>query len=347
MKYKRTSESDRTRIFETYKRGEDWRTLATTLGVNCKTAYKWLLKDQETPLHKGGNFSKKTPHIINKLVSTIEDNCLATLADLKKNISEEFSMNVCTSTIRNWLDGSLITLKNTRKVVDNMNKEENKTKRATYIEHLLQHRSEGRTLIWTDETNFNLYCKRSQGRSRIGTRASVVLPASKGANLHCIGPITSGSLLLFTTRRGAFKSDACLECFRELARTCQNTGIEHPTFIIDNAPAHCKVESIVVEFPQVKVLRLAPYSYLLNPIELMWSVFKSHLKRMLQEEMPRILNMTQAVGIPVCEQRMQQMEHIAGEAIRFVTPIMLTSFCNRVERYYATVSRQEDLKELP
>ena len=157
-----------------------------------------------------------------------------------------------------------------------MNNNENKVKRAAYIEQLFQHRSEGRTLIWTDETNFNLYCKRSQGRSRIGTRASVVLPASKGANLHCIGAMTSASIVLFTTRRGAFRADDCIEWFRELAVTCENNGIEQPTFIIDNAPAHCRLECICEEFPNVKLLRLAPYSYLLNPIELLWSCLLLH-----------------------------------------------------------------------
>uniref|UniRef100_A0A6A7FWY1 Tc1-like transposase DDE domain-containing protein n=1 Tax=Hirondellea gigas TaxID=1518452 RepID=A0A6A7FWY1_9CRUS len=227
-----------------------------------------------------------------------------------------------------------------------MNKEENKVKRSTYMNKLFENRAEGRSLIWIDETNFNLYCKRSQGRSRIGTRASVVVPASKGSNLHCIGAMSSSALVLFTTRRGAFKANDCLQWFRDLVDACEGQGIHNPTFIIDNAPTHCRLENIIQEFPHVKLLRLAPYSYLLNPIELMWNIFKSHLKRMLQERMPRILNITHVPGLSMAEQRMRELEQIANESIAFITPNMSMGFSNRVERYYPMASR-EDLKELP
>ncbi len=43
---------------------------------------------------------------------------------------------------------------------------------------------------------------------------------------------------------------------------------------------------------------------------------------------------------------MVELEQIA-EAIAHITPNMLLRFVNRVERYYGTASREEDLKELP
>ena len=104
----------------------------------------------------------------------------------------------------------MITLKKVRNSTNNLNNEENKPKRATYINQLFENRAEGKNLIWVDETNYNLYCRRSQGRSKIGSRASVLVPVSKGSNLHCIGAMSSNSLVLFTTR-SAFKSDDCLQ----------------------------------------------------------------------------------------------------------------------------------------
>ena len=81
-----------------------------------------------------------------------------------------------------------------------------------------------------------------------------------------------------------------------------------------------------------EITRLAPYSYLLNPIELMWSTFKSNVKRMLQEMMPDILSMNQAAVLPVYEQRMRELEAVACNAIALLTPNMMTSFVNRVEK---------------
>ena len=89
-----------------------------------------------------------------------------------------------TTTMKNWLDGELISLQNARPVIHNVNVPDNKIKRMQYLETLFDARANGRTLIWIDETNFNLYRRRKEGRSKIGTRAAVVLPSSKGAYLH-------------------------------------------------------------------------------------------------------------------------------------------------------------------
>ena len=60
------------------------------------------------------------------------------------------------------------------------------------------------------------------------------------------------------------------------------------------APFHGNFNSILRRDHPV-----SPHSYLLNPIELMWSAFKSNAKRMLQERMPDILSMNQAAVLPV------------------------------------------------
>ena len=115
---------------------------------------------------------------------------------------------------------------------------------------------------------------------------------------------------------------------------CTQQGIENPTIKIDNAPAHSRLETICEEFSHVRILRSAPYSCLLNPIELMWRAFKSNVKRMLQESMPDIWPMNQATGLSVYEQRMRELEAVAGNAIALLTPNMLTLFANKVQKYY-------------
>ena len=78
----------------------------------------------------------------------------------------------------------------------------------------------------------------------------------------------------------------------------------------------------------------------------MWSAFKSNVKRMLQERMPDFLRMDQAAVLPVYEQRVRELEVVAGNAIAILTPNMLTSFSNRVEKkHYPMAMRQDDIKE--
>ena len=141
---------------------------------------------------------------------------------MQENIRCSFNFTVGINTVKNWLDGELFSLKNVRPTVDNMNREENRVKRAEYMEKLFDARSEGRTLVWIDETNYNLYLRRKEGRSKIGCRSAVILPASKGANLHCIGAMTSSQLVLFTTRRSSFKGQEFKELIRELIEQCNS-----------------------------------------------------------------------------------------------------------------------------
>ena len=154
-------------------------------------------------------------------------------------------------------------------------------------------------MIWTDETNFNLYCKRRDWRSKTGTMgAFVIIPASKGENLHCIVAVTSNDLLLFSKRRRAFKTDDCANWFQELIELCNELRFQEPTIIFGNAPTHCTVETLDEQYPHVQFfffffirtlflrnfkdpvqfLILAPYSYLLNVIELVWSISKTEMK---------------------------------------------------------------------
>ncbi|OAF67588.1 hypothetical protein A3Q56_04687, partial [Intoshia linei] len=60
---------------------------------------------------------------------------------------------------------------------------------------------------------------------------------------------------------------------------------------IDNAPCHSHIEDILSEqeFLEHYILRLAPYSPMLNPIEKEWSVINSKVKRQLSIRMPQIL----------------------------------------------------------
>ena len=244
MKYNKISPSDRMRVVDAFNNEEDWKSLCKTLGINVKTASTWFEKKVEIPKKKGGKISKKSPEIIASLLAKIEENASTTLLELKTLVFRDFNLDVTINTIKNWLDAELISVKNIIGKIVNMNSPENKVKRANYITEFFQHRAEGRTFVWIDETNFNLYCKRKEGCSKVGTRASIVMPACKGANLLCIGAMTTTNLVRFTTKRGAFKSPDCIEWFTELIEACAEQGIVNPTLVIDNAPVHSRLERL-------------------------------------------------------------------------------------------------------
>ncbi len=61
--------------------------------------------------------------------------------------------------------------------------------------------------------------------------------------------------------------------------------------VIDNAPCHSQVELVLAEneFKEHKILRLAPYSPMLNPIESVWAYIKAEVKISLAEKIDNIL----------------------------------------------------------
>ena len=345
MGYNKVSANDRQRVYDCYAAGDDWKRMCKQLGICVRTAYHWLHDDKPVAKPKGGSRPKKTDSILASLVEWIEEKPSVTLSELRYLLIEHYDVTVSISTIKNWLDGQLITLKTVRAVVANMNNFENKEKRVLYMQKFYNERSANRTIIWVDETNFNMNCKRAQGRSRIGCRASIVVPACKGANLHCIGAMSSTELVYFSTRRGALKSCDFNEWIEQLIVKCEEKHIRNPTFVIDNAPAHAKVENVLENHENVEVLRLAPYSYLLNPIELLWSSFKSNVKREMRQEMPGLLTVQRTANASMSEQRMQTLEAIAARCISCATGEKLMSYANRVETYYHAASRGDDLKE--
>ena len=84
---------------------------------------------------------------------------------------------------------------------------------------------------------------RREGRSKVGTRTSVLLPASKGVNLHCIGAMTSTTIVTFSTHRGAFKNAEYNNWITELIQDCASQVIVNLTTLVNNAPVYARMEA--------------------------------------------------------------------------------------------------------
>ena len=62
------------------------------------------------------------PAQLASLIEWIEEKPSVTLSELRDLLIEHYDVTVSISTIKNWLDGQLTTLKTVRAVVANMNK---------------------------------------------------------------------------------------------------------------------------------------------------------------------------------------------------------------------------------
>ena len=94
-KYNKISLNDRARVLKAYEDEKDWRECANALGVNVRTAYEWIKKDQPLPKPKGGLGSRKrTAEIESTLVEWVEENATIILANLADRVFEQFHIRV-------------------------------------------------------------------------------------------------------------------------------------------------------------------------------------------------------------------------------------------------------------
>ncbi|KAI4466021.1 transposable element-related [Holotrichia oblita] len=147
-----------------------------------------------------------TENQIDEIVSWLERDCTLTLKQIRNKVLREFHENVSISIVGNYLEGRLLTLKSVHNASLNVNNE-NKIKRSEYVRTLNQYIEVGEQMVWIDETNFNLFCRRTGGRSKVSDRAVQRLPASRGPNVHLIGAISAVGIISMERRRGFFAAE--------------------------------------------------------------------------------------------------------------------------------------------
>ena len=344
-KYSKTSNDSRERVMLAYQNGEDWQLVAKSNGINHHTAYNWIRTNTLAPKPKGGKkFEKLTSAVLATMLEYISDNPLITLQSIKEKLQSELQLTVSTTAIHNRLDGQFYSVKKIHAEPSAMNNETNKMKRRAYVEEVSADFGAGRNVVFMDETNVNLFTRRNFGRARKGARCSVLAPTSKGANVHIIAAINQSGRVYWERRRGAFKKDDAQDWVRSM---CARLGdlIENTTLVIDNAPCHSDLESICNgDLEGLKILRLAPYSAPLNPIEETWSTLKAHIKSTLAEKMPLMLRTTTPPsGISMVEFRLQFLEEAVDTNIHHISPQLCLRCINHVQRHYPSVLALEDL----
>lgn len=348
-KYNRIGVETRERIIGAFVRGENWRLVAQMNGVNCKTAYKWLHVDNityEAQARRGHRMKILSESQIDTILEWISEVPTLTLGRLKVRVKDVFGKEVSITTISRYLDGRLITVKKLCHIPVSMQSDDNKELRRLFVYDLLECYGRSMTVCWIDETNFNLFCTRTMGRSLKGTKASISVTNSRGKNLHLIGAITENGVVNYTTRRGAYNSNDCVLWFRTLLDQLKTTTATSAIVVIcDNAPCHTHLESVFMEedYAGGKLLRLAPYSPMLNPIESVWSSVKAKVKTELRIQHEALVRGDPRGVLSQQEWRMRLMEQIATSSMDYVTGEQCANFVRHTQRFCVQAMNDEDM----
>ena len=296
------------RVLAVHLSGGDWLVAAERNGIPRATAYRLVSRGSPYKKPRGGVKAvcvKMTVDAMAKLEEYVSEDTRHTLQDLKARLLSDMGVDVSTSTIGRSLHGMLYSLKSLRIEKESMNNSVNKEKRRQYAIRIQRHMDAGDMVVYHDESNYNIYLTRTKGWARVGERAVVRLPSSKGRNLHLQGGVSSGSgWVLLRTHDGAIHKEENARFVADLFVAAMETAeyqqsqSKRVVIVTDNAPAHSEVEKMarslligdgIVTGSRLVVVHLAPYSPMLNPIEGCWSALKAQMKPYLASRMTEFL----------------------------------------------------------
>jgi hypothetical protein len=152
-----------------------------------------------------------------------------------------------------------------------------------------------------------------------------------------IAAISTTNVVMIETRRGSFKADSCNEWMLAMFHQWVTSGnrLEDLVVVTDNAPCHARLQRVFDNSP-AQLLRLGPYSPMLNPVETIWSKIKSNVKNAIR--IPPVL------GDGIAEQRMQYLERIVIEAKNTIMGGDCARAVQHTTTHYATILNMEDVQ---
>lgn len=228
--------------------------------------------------------------------------------------------HVTAKTIARHLDLQLITVKIAGKDADvpfRRNTPETKQRRQEYAPWLtdldVRHK-----IIYIDESGFNIYQRRTQGRRGRNINVIVALKAELG-------------VIRYSASQDTLNHDRYQAFIDEL--------------IVNAAPMFADHVHIVDQF---HIHTLPPYSLFLNPVEQANSCYKAAAGRQLvlpaiQEELADVADQRQAAGLTLEQWRSRILLRVTHEAMREVTQAKCANWCNRVNRYIPASMAHQDI----
>jgi len=321
---------DKERIIGAYENGEDHFLLATQLGINHGSAKSIIHRYQKNgSINTGKRGGYRKPKITEemgvKLLEFLESYPDSTLSELCKILQQNFNVACSKSTVDRFLVGQFFSIKKIIASVQEKNSDRIKNARKEYAKRFLEEKWLSSQCIYIDETGFNLWMRRSQGRSKIGSQIHSVLPNCRGSNMTLILAISKRGPIHYKILMGSVTKQKYQEFINELDGKLPET---RHYLIQDNASIHKNVNS------SHELKFLPPYSPFLNPIE---AVF-SKLKLLVRTELSKII----LVNIPQAD-RTILLNNIIIQMIANGEFEDLRSYYKHIETFFPDCISKEDI----
>ncbi|XP_053211205.1 uncharacterized protein LOC128394858 [Panonychus citri] len=237
--------------------------------------------------YKQSGVIKKPPGIKPKKLSSeqvkvlnswFDENCLITLDDAKDKVKENFGIEICIETIRNYLNKLNFSFKRISVVPVARNDPTRIAARKEYARNFMtiqRHREN----FFLDETGIAVHAV-NYGWSRIGERANVKTRAVRGKHFSICAAINYRSLYFYEAKEKGYDTEHFVTFLNQFLRFLERDDIKEAYIIMENVPFHHSTGvKDTIEGKGHNLIFLPAYSPFLNPIENMFNQLKYYVKR--------------------------------------------------------------------
>ena len=291
-----TSNLDRRRLINAWATGQNVRLASNVLGIKAKTAehiiHVYDTTGRSDALPRGGRrqeLCKIDDEMRHALAEIVDSNPFATLTRMRQRLHEQLPDKpmISINTIGRALRGMLYTLKIGSKEADirmHANSEEVINKRREFAQFMTD-LPPNATVIYVDETGYNLWTRRTQGRSPRGQAVLRQCTTQRGPNMSlCLAISSAVGLVKGTIFNGGQTRQRFQQFVTELVQTASQQIGDVPVVIVCDGPTFHRGIVVPEEHRgQFSIQLLPPYSPFLNPCEMAHSAVKAVIKQQLTE----------------------------------------------------------------
>jgi len=229
-----------------------------------------------------------TPLIQNYIRQLIEEDCSITLKSIQDRILEEKDVLLSVATLQRTINDFEYTFKKVVLIPEARNKEINIERRFDYAREIMTKNIDD--LIFVDEMGVNCSMRQRYGRSLVGTNPRKTITSIRSQNISVCAGISRNAVLHFQIQERSFNTDGFHGYVVELLKTLQIMNMMNKIIIADNASIHRnKRIQEYIEQAGHQLIFLPPYTPHLNPIEELFSMWKSKIRSANCRTKPELL----------------------------------------------------------
>lgn len=275
-KYVKMTEEKINIIKNLVQQGTNTKDIADVVDMSPRSVQRWIQKIQkeESLQSKKRGQKKATKESLREEIEMIvNDDCSLTLQGIADNLANQ--PIVSRSKICRELKEMGYSRKRIKIMVEKSNSAEVIEERFIYSVHLTN--IQDGSIVYLDETGFNLHTSYHFGYAPVGANAIQTVPTNRGRNLSVLVAITVHGVLSFGMQQNAYNTESMLEWINEFFIPYIEN--KNPIVIMDNARFHhANVVRNTLTNAGCNVLYLPPYSPQLNPIEEVFSMVKARYR---------------------------------------------------------------------